>query len=79
MNIRVGTEQACRIPPADADFRCLRGEKGGALNGQQVGLSPQEHTRSFTVENTEGAEVWWISRRSQGTQQSEVGISNRRR
>ena len=44
MNIRVGTEQACRIPPAD---HCLRGEKGGALNGQQVGLSPQEHTRKW--------------------------------
>jgi hypothetical protein len=77
MNIRVGTEQACRNPSADADFRCLREEKGGELHGQQVGLSPQEDTRSFTVENTERAKVSWISRRSQGTQQCEVGISKK--
>jgi len=34
MNIRVGTELACRNPSADADYRCLRGEKGGDLHGQ---------------------------------------------
>jgi len=63
-----------RNPSADAGFLSLRGEKGGALYGQQVGLSPQEHTRSFTVEDTERAEVSWISRRSQGTQQCEAAI-----
>jgi hypothetical protein len=73
MNIRVGTEQACRNLSADADFRCPLVEKGGELHGQQVGLLHLEHTRSFTVENTERAEVSWISRRSQEARQCEVG------
>jgi hypothetical protein len=79
MNIRVGTEQACRNPFADAGFRCLRGEKGGDLHGQQVGLSAREHTPSFTVKNTERAEVSWIPRRSQRTPQCQAGISNQGR
>ena len=67
MSIRVGTRQACRNPSTDADSRSLLDEKGGDLQGQQVGLSPREHTCSLTVENTERAEVSWTSQRSQGT------------